>query len=98
MCFHCDQRLEIILYSLSKPAINSSKPSVGKTRLKERGMFTDEYLYWMDWRRTSSRAVIIDGLSRYYYFSCGHNLIDCEVHVFDVKVSDFLLYQVVIVV
>ena len=39
--------LNIILIPLVQPAINSSKPSVGKTRLKERGMFTDKYLYWV---------------------------------------------------
>ena len=39
--------LNIILIPLVQPAINSSKPSVGKTHLKAKGMFTNEYLYWV---------------------------------------------------
>ncbi|KAB1199713.1 Pleiotropic drug resistance protein 2 [Morella rubra] len=31
----------------SSPAINSSQPTVGKTLLKARGLFTDEYWYWI---------------------------------------------------
>nr|POE52554.1 putative disease resistance rpp8-like protein 2 [Quercus suber] len=42
---HSDkERLETTLYSLSKPAINSSKQSVGKTRLKEKDIFL--FLHW----------------------------------------------------
>ncbi|XP_062172265.1 pleiotropic drug resistance protein 2-like isoform X2 [Alnus glutinosa] len=31
----------------STPIVNSSQPTVGKTLLKERGLFTEEYWYWI---------------------------------------------------
>uniref|UniRef100_A0A2N9FK97 ABC transporter domain-containing protein n=1 Tax=Fagus sylvatica TaxID=28930 RepID=A0A2N9FK97_FAGSY len=31
----------------SAPAINSSQPTIGKTLLKERGLYTEEYMYWV---------------------------------------------------
>lgn len=37
----------IIVISLVQPAINSSQPTIGKTLLKERGLYTEEYMYWV---------------------------------------------------
>lgn len=45
---HIYYMLDIILISMVQPTPpNSSQPTVGKTLLKERGLFTDEYWYWI---------------------------------------------------